>query len=99
MRITMRRVVHQPRRITQYTDDEDIRALANRIEEGVFNLVGFVATNTEWYTIVNALRIAEDRFKEIAKDQAEKSYPRIADQFNRQAMNVRTLADIIEEGV
>jgi hypothetical protein len=54
-------------------------------------------TESEYYTIANALRAAADVYESDAGSWA--SVPRIAGQFSAQAVEARKLADEFEEHV
>jgi hypothetical protein len=48
-------------------------------------------------TITNALRVAATRFDESAKVCGEAGHPRLVEQFTRQALDSRAVADRIED--
>jgi hypothetical protein len=53
-------------------------------------------TDTQLGMITNALRVASDQFKENARE-LDGSYPRLADQFRRQASDNTALYNAIAE--
>lgn len=53
----------------------------------------------EWYTIINGLRVAAERFIENASICDRDNQPRIAAQFRQQAEESRKIAERIENNL